>query len=930
MNIGFKGIILFIFIINLSTASAQKDSSDMRLDIGWTRDKDINLWPVLKYKKDTSIGFVKTDVLFSIYRYKRQRAFSEKYSHLFPVWRKKSNLSENDFRLFSMYYPSFIHYRNNKIQGIKSFDFLELAPGISALGFSKSNDGLYVDNNLLFLLWFNKNEVQKSSFLIFFPLYWSFKNPKEQSNTFFPLWSTGSLNYNQTKYTAISPLFWHFKTENKSSNILFPLFWNYNNRDSVNSSHTSVFFPLFWKFKKPGYKSLTILPLYSSGKDSSGYKKYAMVSPLYWQVDNYEKKFKTFLPFWYSYTDKYKQNRIFFPFVLSLKNEFYQSLTVLPFFSYGSDSIKTHKHYAITPLFWHFKNPNQIISTIWPIFWDTKVLSAYNPSHQTTLFPFFFKYKDNERSRLTIFPILFKYKNPDYKSFTLLPFFSSGSSTDSTRKHLSIATLFWQFKQENDTTRFLLPIWWNRKHMRYNGLYHTNVIFPLYWSFKNPERKNKVVFPLIWSLKNPYYQSFSFVPFFSYGHNSRKDQKHLAISPLYWKIKDENVRNTTLFPLVWITKNEDENPFRRTVIFPIWWSYSDSLKNRQVFFPFIWSIKNPRYTSIGVLPLFSSTRTEDGYFKISNFTPLLWKIQKGSEKTSVLFPLFLNKKEDKNDYKSTIIFPFFWNFKDSISRNSVLFPIVWSLKNPEYRSFTIFPLLSYGKSTDNSGKHLVISPLYWSIRNEKIKNRVLFPIFDFEIKENGDENLGFLLFLFRYKNETGIKQADFLWPFCQYKAGDNLKYFRIAPIIWYRKTADTKFFSFQPVYYQLKNREYADYHLFWQLFTYKNTIDKQKSWNLLWKTMYFEKFQPNGHEFRFLYLVFADVNKEGNVEKSFFPIYYFSKETNGNRSLSLFFYFYNSFRRLLPNSTEFYREERIFWFIRLRSNYKRLKAEGKI
>jgi hypothetical protein len=52
-------------------------------------------------------------------------------------------------------------------------------------------------------------------------------------------------------------------------------------------------------------------------------------------------------------------------------------------------------------------------------------------------------------------------------------------------------------------------------------------------------------------------------------------------------------------------------------------------------------------------------------------------------------------------------------------------------------------------------------------------------------------------------------------------------------------------------------------------------------------------------------------------------------DSAGNRSVSVFLSFYNHFREYKPGIKDFYEEERIFWFLRLRSNYKKLLSEGK-
>jgi hypothetical protein len=400
---------------------------------------------------------------------------------------------------------------------------------------------------------------------------------------------------------------------------------------------------------------------------------------------------------------------------------------------------------------------------------------------------------------------------------------------------------------------------------------------------------------------------------------------------LFWNLQNGYSKTTAFFPILWRTKREEETPFKRTIFFPFYWGRSDSLTNNRIFFPLAWSLKNPNYVSSGVFLLFSSSYSTDGYRSISNVTPLFWKHKNTEKKTSFLIPFYYSEnKIIDNKYKRSYAFPFWYSFSDSLTKNRVFFPIAWRFKDQDYQSFTLFPLFSFGKSPDGIQKHKVVTPLFWSFNNYQSSKTVLFPFIDSKKYKNGDKNFGIFYFLFRYKKEDSLKQVDLVWPVCQTKSAPDFKYFRLAPIIWYKKTSQSKFFSFQPFYYQYKNTESADYHLLWQLFTYNKTYGKQKSWNFLWKVVSYEKFEPKGHEFRFLYLVFADVKKDGYKEKSFFPIYYFSKEDNGNRSLSLFFYFYNSFKKQLPNSLEFYKEERLFWFIRLRSNYKRLKAEGKI
>jgi len=223
----------------------------------------------------------------------------------------------------------------------------------------------------------------------------------------------------------------------------------------------------------------------------------------------------------------------------------------------------------------------------------------------------------------------------------------------------------------------------------------------------------------------------------------------------------------------------------------------------------------------------------------------------------------------------------------------------------------------------------MLTPLFW-INNKDDKKRItLFPVFNY-FKSNDSKKFSFLILAFRYKNYLNNKTLDFIWPLCEYKKEVNYKYFRIAPIVWYKKSITSQYFSVQPFYYYYKDSTFESYNILWYTFFHRNYFNVKKSGGFLWKACYWEKFENHDHEFRLLYLLYANVNKEGNIEKSIFPFYYYSKEKNGNQSFNLFFYFYNSVKHQIAGTKEFYEEERIFWIIRLRSNYRNLIQRGII
>jgi hypothetical protein len=1402
-NIFYTAVLFLIVLVPTSVVYCQSDTSKtkMSFDLGFTRGNNINLLPL--YKRIKTNEKKEVDILFPFYGYKHDLINHSKRSHLFPVYWSDSTSTMRDFRFLSLYYPSFIHISTDRTNDSHSVKIIDLAPEINFLEFTKSANGQYVQNNAFFFLWYKNNKIEQKSHLIFFPLYWSFRNKENSSSTFIPFFSSGTTHKNNGRYLAITPLFWHFREDDKSRNILFPLWWNKKSGSGENIIRSNTLFPIYWshkdqnenrkvllpilwsntnpqfhsltvfpvffnrvstdkswsrlmvtpifwqiknkedrsdilfpiwfynksgsgltatcsntifpifwsykghgnehtilipfiwKFKNPLYSSTTIFPFYSKGISYDSTAAHLMITPFYWHFRDHEnltnvlfplwwkketgsgdtKKYSDVLfPFYWHYRDKLNDNEIIFPFIWSLKSPTYSSKTVLPFFSVGSSADSSRSHLAITPLFWkikngnvhrtilfplywsyednfknnkvlfpllwamkdstfssvtfiplfscgnstdhkssyirvtplfsHIKNPDGYRNVLFPIWWNSKKGNGENAVTSNVIFPIYWSYKDNQRNNKILFPLVWSLKNTNYNSITIFPLFSAGHTPDGQLRHLMITPLFWHFKNPDGHKNILFPIWWNSRkgngentvktnvifpvywsykdniknrkilfpllwiikdtayktvsiaplfssghsadhktsytmvtplfwHFKNPDGYRnilfpiwwnskkgngenavtSNVIFPIYWSYKNIERTNKILFPLVWSLKNKNYNSLTVFPIFSSGHTPDGQFRHLMVTPLFWHFKnpdgnknilfpiwwytkkgsDENTvtsnvifpvywshkdkvsNNKIFFPLVWSFKNKnyssftifpllsaghtpdglfrhlmvtplfwhfknpdghrnilfpiwwyskkgnDENAVKTIVIFPIYWSQKDNVRNNKIFFPLVWSFKNKNYTSFTIFPLLSEGHTPDRQFGHLMITPIFWHSKKGDDYSNILFPIFWNSKtgsgenavysnvlfpiyfsykqknsdtkvlfpviwylknthyksftfvplfsagrssdnsrnhlmvtplfwhlRDGNETKnilfpiywnskqgsgddakiSNILFPVFWSFKSKVANTKIVFPVIWKFKNSSYSSFTVFPLVSFGHSPDQVRSHFVFTPLFWSLHRPESRRVTLFPLFSYYSNKSGTSDFNILYFIFHSHKEPGIRVTDFLLPLCEYEKRANYTYFRFAPFIWYKKSPKDYYFSIQPFFYHSKDSVAESFNILWQLYSHKNIYNVKKSGNFLWKTIFRDKYANGDHEFRIFYFLYANMKKEGKVEHSLFPLYQSTKDSTGNKSLSVFFYFYNSFQRKIAGSKEFYREDDIFWFIRYRSNYQQLKAKG--
>lgn len=1058
-SVGKITVLLALFVLQTLTASAQADSTkkDLRFDLGITRDRNINLWPI--FKRTISRNETDKQILFPIYRSYQSLMLKEKRSHLLPLYWRDSSKERKNFRVISTFYPSLYHTSTSYTENTKTYTFLEFAPRINILEFRKSPDGLIMQNNLLFFLWYKNNQLTKKSHLVVFPAYWQFSSPRKENHTLFPIYSYGKYAKQTKNYFAITPLFWRFYSPKRSSSLLAPIWWSrtiIRNNDSTRTklllpiyfSHRSQFannkvvFPVIWNLNSPSYKSLTIAPLLSIGHGNGTNRSHIMLTPLFWQFSREESKSTTLFPFIWIYqwhtrfdhynsliifpiywhrTDDTQKSNIIFPLLWSKATANYKSFTLLPFLSVGKSPDKSYSHLAVTPLFWQLKNPEKKTNTllpIWyyskktdessirtnnivfPLYWgwqrdsqqgnvlfpimwrlkNTNYLSfsifpifSYGKSNDgksgytaitpiywrfrtaegkgQLLFPFwwernktqegevknssqvilfYWKYRDSERKHQGVFPLAWRFKNQNRSSFTFFPLLSIGQRDNNERKYLSVTPVFWQFKNQHRTLNTLIPFWWSKTDFTSKNIKHFKLLIPVYFSQRDTVKVRRVIFPVIWRFKNPRYSSFTFIPLFSHGKNSNKTIKHLTISPLFWHFKNPTGYTSTLLPLFWRSKyGEGKLASERTILFPIYFYSNNSDSQNRIVFPLVWNLNNSDYRSFTVIPLFSLGRNDDNTQNHFAITPLFYSISKPNYTSKVLFPVWWSIR-DKNRHgikSKDILFPIYWSLQNQHRSAKVLFPIVWNFRSAKSKSFTFIPLFSKGIS-QNGVEYIAATPIFWRFKTDQMQRTMLLPAYTSYSDKTGNRKLNILFFLFRSSKMNGDSCISIIWPIIERSKNKDFRYFRFAPLIWSRHGRDFSYFTVQPFFYKNKSQSQTTSRLLWELYVHRNVYGAKKSNRILWKFVEWEKHSNGDKEFRVLHLLYANSKINGKTEKSLFPLYYKTKDNNGNKSLSVMLYFYNSIKRNIPNTTEFYQEERIFWLIRIRSNYRILKEKG--
>ena len=142
-----------ILFISFTIAQNQSTSSDsvedkLKLDLGWTRIKNINVWPI--FKRTATAEKTDLQIIAPIFRKSSHVLNNKKHNHLLPFYLYDKSDKERHLRIGSLLYPSLIHNAYDSVLKVRNFNFIEFAPEISLFHYKRSEDGSILENSLFF------------------------------------------------------------------------------------------------------------------------------------------------------------------------------------------------------------------------------------------------------------------------------------------------------------------------------------------------------------------------------------------------------------------------------------------------------------------------------------------------------------------------------------------------------------------------------------------------------------------------------------------------------------------------------------------------------------------------------------------------------------------------------------------------------------
>lgn len=884
---------------------------------------------------------------------------TQQYQFLFPLFVRKSNwYGYNSITLIPMFsYGKSVDQKRQHFQLTPLFWYFKKENYKKAVLFplywykiSNYDSSDKHINHTLFPIFFSRKSPNKSK-TVLFPVVWYFKNPTQTTFSIFPVYF--DVKRKDLHKVTVFPLLWFKKSQRNKQIAFFPVFWyehkflNENGNPVFKTTSAflpcwfsrvrlgndtqifKMFFPFYIKnLNGSSYRSNTFLGLYSKGYSPDKLTGHLVVSPFYWQFYSKNKKTQVIFPvYWQTKEDRFqdlgylKYSRILFPvwyskykfatdtqkihvfFPVYFKKTNWKhrnSLTIFPFYYYGKTKYGNKSHMAITPFFWHIKDRFNQRAFLFPVYWyRIKNSNGGNPTISHSLFPLFYSRTNNNLNRKILFPV-FWYKK------------------DLNTRNLSVFPIFFDLKRYNGHQVVLFPLYWYKKDLNFGRsttISHT--VFPLYWyktsSYKKDgltmvqtnstlfpvwfsrikigadTQKMHFLFPVYHQKKNwNYYNSFTLFGFFSKGESKDGKSKHFVVAPLYWQFVTPQNKSKTFFPLVWYRK---------------YWYFNGTTKQTTTVFPLVWSTKY----------LDSSGKLTNANLTV---LPLYWAEKSNYHERVTIIPLYYSYKSRVNSDRSLSVIPVYWNIKNEFYTLKAVFPL--------FINYQKSPAYAYGFTSVKS-----VTPLYWDLKRQDKHHIIYFPLLFKTEFSNGDQHLNVLGILYRQQLSEKRNSIYILWPLINSSRDSNSRYFHIAPIVWYKKSPKQNYLFIAPFYYKGKFNEVEKTQFLWRFVSVRKTPQKT-TLGILFHILHFENYTNGDHAYRFMYLWVADIKKNGNREKSVFPVYYKYNDTLGNSNFNACFAFYARSSKKIGQTNHFYNEERVFWILRLRSNYKYLKAKGVI
>ena len=879
----FVGVVLSFLFLGSGFAQTDSLSGKMSFDFGITRGKNINLFPLLvKYK---SLERKEWQVLFPLFSKSVNYQIREKHLQLLPILKSDSTENGHDIRLLTLYYPSLFRFQRQVVNGdlVKSTRFLELAPNISLLAASRSAQGLVVENNMFFFIWYRRNaHLQTTNFTIF-PIYWYSAVKDRESQLIFPIYYKRS--FAGEKNLALGLLYNHKKTPTLKRQLFFPVYWNYQRINASDTAYSNTLFPVYWRREDQHEKQITVFPFFSKGTHQDKSESYLNIYPLYYSKTSKFSGYQIIVPFWWkNKTEKpgsLKENKVLFPlYFFSQRNNTDSTRFFFPVYYQKNSPGSVHIWSGLVYQYSH--TPAYKAHTFFPIWWQKDRYLNHDTLKTRLLVPVYWSERDHNRNDQVLFPLFYSFRDSSYQSVTVLPFFSSGHSSDQSRKHAHVFPFYYSRQSPDRNSLTLFPIWWFSKTRLADGSpLIRNYLFPLFWNSHSKYEDRTTIFPVYFDVHNKDKELTLFVPFYLSGKRKDSPLNYRAITPVFWQWEKPTSKQTLLLPVLWKKESFfNGDTVRKTLVLPAYYSYRSDNESNKMVFPFLFSYRDTNYHSFTVLPLFSVGSAPNGTRRHLNVFPLYWSLYTTSSTTRAIFPFWLSRdvKQNGDTLKKRWVLPTFLSIQDRKRSNQMILPVFFRLRNEQRMVTTAFPFYTHFEHRQKRYNYWGVTPLFWKVNKPTGKSLVAFPILWLKEKYRFADTLKTeVVFPVYWASESKYHKSRTLFPFYHRSGNEQSQTFMLFPVYLNHSTYDgTKKFGSRLLLYWYNKNQQENTQIVFPLFWNTNRFFENGDTSLsrVFFPIYWRKKMPGFNRLT-IFPLFHASNDSGSVSRMVFPLFYY-------------------------------------------------------
>jgi hypothetical protein len=611
-------------------------------------------------------------------------------------------------------------------------------------------------------------------YTIQFPLFWRFSSARDESTTTVTpvgyyhrdreAWSLGAGPLLPLllvgggpgrSHFALVPLVWHFRDDSQqrsttvvlnylhrsrggeTTDALFPLFHYRRGARPGGEDETSFTLFPFLHYRRDAHNRVIVTPL--GGEVRRPDHTAGLIGPYFWYRDptlavsgliplhfdvanlTTGERTRQYGP-WFAVDGPGRRARVLFPLFGRFDDAGEHDTYVFPTF-FRQRRADGYQLDAVMPFFWHSDWKGRTTTVIGP--WYTHRAAGL---HDTGLFPIYFYAKNDSRSLLVIPPALL-YRRADFAGDTSILF---------------AGPVYHSHSPDTDRT-VVFPLWWSGRDKERRH----RIFFPLYWHYADGDQNSEltVAGPLFWSSRGAG-RVRGVLPVAWHASDSASGNHSTAILPLFYQAGGP--RRFALFTLLggyrrgetsrtWyvgpvLSHDGVESHFG--MIFPLWFSYTNkgTETTTRVIPPLLhYEHSTPEGSLSTWLALY--WHAHDIASSTTIGVPLYFDLHEVHQsRTTVVLPLLVRHHRDSDDttfwvaplfYRratptesTTVAFPLVWDWKSGTDRTTVVFPLYAHWRRPTYAATYIFPSYYYReglgpKGPDGTWRRL-IAPLYES------------------------------------------------------------------------------------------------------------------------------------------------------------------------------------------------------------------------